>query len=218
MQTHFTSADFYELRDFQFSGLAGQSYVVFDLEATGPVAEDDSVTQIGTVRLADESFDEEMAFESLVRPWKPIPPKIEVLTGVTNERVRDAPGFGEAFGRFREFCGDAVLVTQCGYEYDFPLLDRECDRAGLERLGNVRLDTKVIFALLHSERTETFSTNFLSDYYGIDRSEFKRHDALGDARLIARIFRAELAEAKRLGIDALTTDKMKIKRFVLPPL
>lgn len=214
MNITFPSADCYELRDFHFSGLAARDYVVFDLEATGPDPVEDSITQIGAVWLGED----DAAFESLVRPWKPIPPKIEELTGVTNTRVKTASGFAEAFAQFRNFCGDAVLVTQCGYEFDFPLLDRECDRAGLGRLTNTRLDTKAIFALLHPQRTETFSTNFLSDYYGINRSEFKRHDALGDARLIARIFQAELDEAKRMGIDALATECMKIKRFVLPPI
>ncbi len=214
MQIAYLSAELYELSDFRFEGLHARRYVVFDLEATGPGAETDSVTQIGAVRMGES----DTAFESLVRPWKPIPQKIEELTGVTNAKVKTAPDFAEAYARFRAFCGDAVLVTQCGYEYDFPLLDRECDRAELEHLANIRLDTKAIFALLHPQRTETFSTSFLSVYYGINRSEFKRHDALGDARLIARIFRAELEEAKNMGIDALATDGLRIKRFALPPL
>jgi DNA polymerase-3 subunit epsilon len=214
MQTDFLSAELYELSNFRFEGLHARRYVVFDLEATGPEPAADSVTQIGAVKVGDDDG----AFESLVRPWKPIPEKIEQLTGITNAGVDGAPGFAKVFERFRVFCGDAVLVTQCGYEYDFPLLDQECDRAGLARLANVRLDTKAIFALLHPQRTETFSTNFLSDYYGIDRSEFKRHDALGDAQMIDRIFRAELKEAKSMGIDALATHGLKIKRFVPPPL
>lgn len=217
MRITFTTPESYELNSFSFEGLHGRDYVVFDLEATGPDADADSVTQIGAVRLSGDGT-EGAVFESLVRPWKPIPPKIERLTGITNDRVAAAPEFAAAFERFRVFCADAVLVTQCGYEFDFPLLDRKCDRAGLGRLPNERLDTKAIFALLHPERTETFSTDFLSDYYGINRADFKRHDALGDARLITRIFQTELDEAKTMGIDALVTDGMKIKRFVLPSL
>lgn len=212
-----SGAEFYDLCDFSFEGLHGRDYVVFDLEATGPVVEADSVTQIGAVRLSGDGT-EGAVFESLVRPWKAISPKIEGLTGITNVRVTSAPDFADVCNDFRTFCGDAVLVTQCGYEFDFPLMDRECDRVGLARLTNVWLDTKAIFALLHSERPETFSTDFLSDYYGINRGAFKRHDALGDARLIARILRAELEEAKGMGIDALKAECIRIKRFVLPPL
>lgn len=207
----------YELSDFRFNILEGGDYVVFDLEATGPTAEADRITQVGAVRLGGRDR-AETSFESLVRPGKPIPPPIEALTGITNARVAAAPDVFAMLKRFKAFCGDAVLVTQCGYEFDFPLLDQESGRGGLDRMANMRLDTKALFALLHPKRTETFSTNFLSDYYGINRAEFKRHDALGDARLITRIFQAELEEAKGAGIDALATDGLKIKRFVPPPL
>lgn len=211
MEITFTSAEEYELSGFYFDGLENREFVVFDLEATGPDAECDSVTQFGAVQMGDGA----QTFESLVKPWQPIPSKIEELTGVTNQRTENAVGFADAYERFRKFCGDAVLVTSCGYEYDFPLLERECGRSGLPMLPNERLDTKAIFALLHPDRTETFSTDFLSDYYQIDRSGLKRHDALGDARLIARIFEAECDEARQLGIDSISTEKMRIKRFVL---
>lgn len=211
MKITFTSAEEYELSDFYFDLSVERQFVVFDLEATGPDAEHDSVTQFGVVKMGIEA----QTFESLVKPWRSIPPKIETLTGVTNDRVEGAVHFAEAYTRFREFVGDAVLVTSCGYEYDFPLLDCECERAGVARLENCRLDTKAIFALLHPERTETFSTNFVSDYYGIDRSEFQRHDAVGDATLISRIFQAELKEAKEMGVGHFMADRVRIRRFVL---
>ncbi len=207
----FTSAEEYELSGFHFGDFDEREFVVFDLEATGPDAEQDSVTQFGAVRMGVEAA----TFEGLVKPWKPIPEKIEKLTGVTNQRVAEAESFAVVFERFREFCGNAVLVTQCGYEYDFPLLERECARSGLPMLPNERLDTKAVFAMLHPDRSETFSTNFLSDYCQIDRAEFQRHDAVGDAKLIARIFQAELSEATRMGVDELSADGIRIKRFVL---
>jgi DNA polymerase III epsilon subunit-like protein len=78
--------------------------------------------------------------------------------------------------------------------------------------------TEVLFALLHSDRTETFSTDFLCDYYDIDRTSDPRHDALGDARLIARIFQAELGEMRRRGLATLAAEDLRVKRFVAPPL
>jgi len=218
MRIEFTTDDTYELSGFVFQKFTGKRYVVFDVEATGPNQNTDSVTQIGAIAIDGHRMCATASFMSLIKPWKAIPEKIEALTGVTNERVATEPGFADAWTGFKTFCADAVLVTQCGYEFDFPILDRECDRANTARLMAPRLDTKVIFALLHPEMTETFSTNFLSDYYCIDRSPFKRHDALGDSNLIARIFLAELEEAKQLGIDAIKADRVSIKRFILPPL
>ncbi len=213
------SADYYRLGDFSFTGFSGKRYVAFDFEATGPNPTSDSITQIGAIIVCDSGIHDHEFFASYVRPRKPIPEKIEALTGVTNALVADAPHFSEAYARFQEFCSDAVLVTQCGYEFDFPLLDQECDLHQIPRQQNLRLDTKAIFALLHPEQTQIFSTNFLSDYYAIDRSLFKRHDALGDARLIAQLFFAEMAEARHMKIDSIAAEQpIEIKRFILPPL
>lgn len=218
MRITFPTSDVYRLEDFAFRGFTQRRFVVFDVEATGPDPDTDSVTQLGSVRLDHAQPFQASTFMTLVRPWRPIPSKIEVLTGVTQARVADAPTFPEAWSKFQAFCSGAVLVTQCGYEYDYPLIDRECIRAGLPKLSGERLDTKALFALLHPTRQEMFSTDFLCAYYGIDRTAFKRHDALGDANLIARIFLAEVGEMRSSGIDSVRTDGIAIKRFVLPPL
>lgn len=212
-------ADSYSLSAFAFGPLSGRRYVVFDVEATGPDHGTDSVTQIGAVAVYDEGPRDEDSFSRLVRPGKPIPPKIESLTGITNELVASAADFSTVWREFIDYCGDSTLVTQCGYEFDFPLIDRECARIGVPLPVQPRLDTKAIFALTHPERSDTFSTNFLSDYYGIDRTAFRRHDALGDAKLISRFFYAQLQEARRQNQeDWVLRAPIRIKRFVLPPL
>ena len=219
MKIDILNSDHYRLPGFSFGPLTGRRYVVFDFESTGPIFSEDSITQIGAVAVYDNGPHDEESFCSLVRPWKPIPPRIEELTGVTNDLVASAPSFGEVLPGFAAFCGESALVTQAGYEFDFPIADLECDRAGYPRLTNPRLDTKAIFALLHPDRSENFSTNFLSEYYGVDRKPFKRHDALGDALLISRIFHAQLEEArlqKRIFLEAMGS--LKIRRFVLPRL
>jgi len=219
MKIDFIDSEHYQISGFSFGPLTGRRFVVFDFESTGPIYSEDSITQIGAVAVYDDGPRDQESFCSLVRPWKAIPPKIEELTGVTNELVASAPNFGKIYPEFAAFCGDSALVTQAGYEFDFLIADVECDRAGYPSLTNLRLDTKVIFALLHPERSENFSTNFLSEYYRVDRTPFKRHDALGDALLISRVFHALLEEArsdKRRSLEA--TAPLQVRRFVLPPL
>lgn len=219
MKIESIDADSYSLSEFEFQPLSGRRYVVFDLEATGPDSTTDSVTQIGAVALYDDGPRDEESFRCLVRPRKPIPTKIEALTGLTNELVATASDFAAAWPAFVEYCRDSALVTQGGYEFDFDLLDRECARVAVPTLAHPRLDTKAIFALTHREQYDTFSTNFLSDYYGVDRSAFKRHDALGDAKLISRFFYAQMQEAKaRMKDGWFAQAPLRIKRFVLPPL
>jgi len=215
----FSDADFYALSDFVFRGLEGRRYVVFDVESTGADVASDSITQIGAVAVYDDGPRDPESFVRYVRPWKPIPKKIEQLTGVTNELVQTATSFAQVWSEFGKFCGDAVLVTQCGYEFDFPIIAAECGRCGVVAPDGDQLDTKAIFAIMHPDRREVFSTNFLSEYYGIKREGFKRHDALGDAQLISRIFQAERKEAASLRLDAWEVSApIAIGRFKLPPL
>lgn len=213
------NAESYRLTVFEFRPISGRRYVVFDVEATGPDCETDCVTQIGAVAVYDDGPSDRESFSCLVRPRKQIPAKIEALTGVTNALVASAPSFATVWPAFLAFCGESALVTQCGYEFDFPLLDRECARSAVPPLVGPRVDTKAIFALRHRDRFDTFSTNLLSEHYGVDRSLFKRHDALGDAKLIARFFHAMLRESQHLNENAWSLEEpICIKRFVLPPL
>lgn len=211
--------DSYEFGPFSFTGLSNRRYVVLDLEATGPDSATDSVTQIGAVALYDDGPCDSESFSRFVRPWKRIPEKIERLTDISNEEVASADDFAAVWVEFAEFCSDSTLVTQCGYEFDLPLLQRECARIDADFMCNVWLDTKAVFAMLHPDRFETFSTDFLTDHYGINRAAFARHDALGDARLISRIFHRQLEEAKSSGLDQFSVDStIRVKRSILPPL
>jgi DNA polymerase III epsilon subunit-like protein len=219
MKLTFTADGYYTLADFAFAGFSNRRFVVFDVESTGADSATDSVTQIGAVAVYPDGPRDTESFTSLVRPWKPIPEKIAQLTSVSNARVATAPNFASVWPEFTAFCGDSALVTQCGYEFDFPLLAAECARSAQPGLTGAQLDTKALFALLHPDRSDNFNTNFLSDHYAVDRRPFQRHDALGDAKLIARIFCAELAELRTRGLDRLATHApVRIKRFVLPPL
>jgi DNA polymerase-3 subunit epsilon len=219
MKTEPINAESYRLTEFEFRPISGRRYVVFDVEATGPDHETDCVTQIGAVAVYDDGPSDGESFNCLVRPQKQIPAKIEALTGVTNSLVASASSFATVWPSFLAFCGESALVTQCGYEFDFPLLDRECARSAVPPLVGPRVDTKALFALRHRGRFDTFSTNLLSEHYGVDRSLFRRHDALGDAKLIARIFHAMLRESQHLNeCDWSLKEPICIKRFVLPPL
>ena len=82
-------------------------YVVLDLEMTGVNPKNDSITEIGAVRVTGDYV---KTFEILVHPRTKIPKDIEKLTGITNEMVEDAAATDEAVEAFLEFAGEAPLV------------------------------------------------------------------------------------------------------------
>lgn len=100
-----------------------------------------------------------------------------------------------------------MWITQAGYEFDYPLLVYECGRHRVEFPKVCMLDTKALFAFLHPDRDEVFNTDFLTRYYKIDPMGLRRHDALGDALLIAKIFCAELAELSARGLTEIVVEE-----------
>ena len=212
-------ADAYSWGNFFLTDLHRRAYWVFDLEATGIDHGCERVIQVGGVAVEQGRVISGSAFASFVRPDRPIPDLIQRLTGVRQEDVDRAPAFPAVLRQFLGRCLGRTLVAQCGYEFDYPLLEAECQRHALSLPETPRIDTKAVFAYLHPEAEATFSTNYLADYYGIDRDEFKRHDALGDALLIAQVWCAELEEARRIGVETIhVAEPIRVRRFVLPPL
>jgi len=209
----------YEIAGLVIERLHERRFCVFDLEATGPDPDRDHVTQIGAVRTGADGAPEGPAFMTLIRPPVPIPEPIERLTGIRNGDVAAAPPFPEAYRSFRAYAGDLVFVTQAGYEFDGPLLARECGRHGLVPPAGPMLDTKALFTYAFPEIGEIPSTDFLIRFFGIDSSDLPRHDALGDARLIGRIFVRLLAACRERGIrDVRITEPMRVKKMRLRPL
>ena len=78
------------------------------------------------------------------------------------------------------------------------------------------LDTKALFALIHPDHDDIFNTNFLVHFYGIDTTGFPRHDALGDARLIARILQAQLGELQDRGLSEIVVNEPGLDQEVVP--
>ncbi len=93
-------------------------YVVFDLETTGLSSDKDAITEIGAVRIRDGIITD--SFSQMIDPEREIPDQITQLTGISNDMVKDMPTVAEVLPRFREFCGDAVMVAHnAGFDMGF---------------------------------------------------------------------------------------------------
>jgi DNA polymerase-3 subunit epsilon len=87
-----------------------------DLETTGTTALGDRITEIGIVRVADGEFLDE--WSTLVNPERSIPEDIRVLTGITNEMVRDAPTFADLRREvFERLEGHVLVAHNARFDY-----------------------------------------------------------------------------------------------------
>jgi DNA polymerase III alpha subunit (gram-positive type) len=216
MQISYLSKDEYRVSGIQVKNLLENTFCVFDFEGTGIHFETECITQIGAVIVQNGSIHASGSFNSLVHSPKPIPPAIEELTGIKNQDMLNAPAFPEVYEKFIQFTRDTVLVTQAGYEYDVPLLEKYCRLHQLPMLQNPILDTKALFTYLHPDIQDVISTDFLIQYYGIDAVDIRRHDALGDCTIIGKIFINILEEYKEKKIKDLRIDGLHVRRFIIP--
>ena len=171
--------------------LADRTVVVVDVETTGWLHEQAELTEIGAVRFTGPHLTGE--FSSLVRPARPIPAEITVLTGITDEMVSRAPVAGPALRAFLEFAGDCVLVAH-NAPFDLGFLTTAAAAAGVRWPPLAVLDTAVLARLLLSpEEVPDCRLGTLAGYFGA--RTVPCHRALADARATADVLAGLLRRA-----------------------
>lgn len=118
----------YKKAVYNYSGQDIETFVVVDVETTGLSATRDGIIEIGGVKICNGEVEDR--FHTWVNPEINIPKEIEELTGITNERVVDAPYIEEAFIKFSEFAQNNLLVA---YDAEFvvPFLRAAAGKAGI---------------------------------------------------------------------------------------
>lgn len=167
-------------------------YVALDLETTGLDPEHDAIIEIGAVKFRDDEVLD--TWSSLVRPPRPIPYKIQHLTGISQEEVDRAPPLRSLVGPLLRFVKDHPIV---GHNVSFDL--RFLSRQGLF-LHNSAIDTFELAGILlpHAAR---YSLGRLAEELGI--SFPTRHRALEDALATKDLFLALLRSASQLPLSVI---------------
>jgi DNA polymerase-3 subunit epsilon len=167
-----------------------QIYVVVDIETTGGWAPSDRIIEIGAVKMQNHAVIDR--WHTLINPQRPIPALITRLTGLTNEKVRDAPVFAEVVESLSAFLEHSIFVAHnVNFDYGFiaeeyARLDRRfrypkfCTCSGMRR---------------YYPGHRSYSLGSLCILYEIDLEQ--HHRALYDAEAAAKLL--NLINGKRLG-------------------
>lgn len=156
------------------------SFVVFDLETTG-FGDRAGITEIGAVKVEHGEFID--VFSSLVNPGCHIPYPVQMLNGITDEDVADAPCFSSLLPDFLEFVGSDPLIAH-NASFDCGFLYREAKKLGLF-IGNPVVDT-VRLARRVWPGLPTYKLTYLTDYHGIAQED--AHRAWCDAQATAKLY------------------------------
>ncbi|WP_434793404.1 DNA polymerase III PolC-type [Terrisporobacter petrolearius] len=178
-----------------------QTFIVFDLETTGFSNKNDKITEIGAVKV--ENFKIVDRFSQLINPEKDISYKVQELTGITNDLIKDKPTIEEILPKFIEFIGDSVLVAH-NADFDMGFMQQKCREQNIE-FKNTSVDTLTLARTL-LPYMKRFRLNLIAKELGIPL--LNHHRAVDDAEATAHIFIKFLEMIKKKGAEKLSDVNM----------
>jgi DNA polymerase-3 subunit epsilon len=173
-------------------------FAFIDLETTGTNAAADRITEIGIVCV---DFDCDGAarvveWSTLVDPEVPIPPAIQVLTGITDSMVASAPTFATIAGDVAELLAGRVFVAH-NARFDYGFLKHAFARLGRSFAARVLCTVRLSRRLFPD--VDGHGLDALIARHSLIVAE--RHRALGDARAIWSFVQLLYRERSRDDVD-----------------
>ena len=102
-------------------------FVVVDIETTGGKPSGNDITEIGIAHVEHKKITH--TWSSFVRPDRSIPDNIQMLTGITDEMVADAPTFEDLIPELKKHLeGDVFVAHSVNFDYSF--IERAFKEAG----------------------------------------------------------------------------------------
>ncbi|PSL56443.1 DNA polymerase-3 subunit epsilon [Saccharothrix carnea] len=175
------------------------TFVVFDLETTGGRADEDSITEIGAVKVRGGRVIGE--FGTLVDPERGIPPQVVALTGITQLMVTGAPRLATVLPAFLEFAAGAVLVAH-NSGFDVGFIKAACARHGYTwPKPTVVCTVKLARRVLSRDEAPSCRLSALAHLFGV--SVQPNHRALIDARATVEVLHHLLERVGSVGVHSL---------------
>lgn len=146
-----------------------EDYTVLDLETTGLDSSRELIIEYAAVKVRGGKVVD--TFQTLCDPGFPIPPQIEMITGITTEMVRFSPNPRSVLPDFLDFVGDDFII---GHNV---LFDVRFIAASAGEFINPYIDTMKLFRKLHPSLPHHRLCDMV-DYYG--KNNESAHRALSD--------------------------------------
>lgn len=104
-------------------------FTVIDLETTGLNAKKNAITEVTAIQFRNGI--EIDKYSTLVKPTEVIPEELELLTGITNEMVRQAPALVIMLSELSAFIGTAPVIVGHNVPFDIGFLQEKVNQSGL---------------------------------------------------------------------------------------
>lgn len=169
--------------------------IFFDLETTGINIASDRIVEISFLKV--DLNGNESSKTLRLNPGIPIPEKVTAIHGISNEDVKDAPGFNEVAKSLAKDFEGCDLAGYNSVKFDIPLLAEEFLRAGVDIDLKRRkfVDVQVIFMKMEP-RTLSAAYKFF-----VNKELEEAHSAEADTRATYEVLQAQLDRYSNLEND-----------------
>ena len=179
--------------------LSEVTFVVVDLETTGGRPTDSGITEIGAVKVRGGEVLAE--FHTLVDPGGPVPPFIQVLTGITTSMLIGAPRIEEVLPSFLEWARGSVLVAH-NAPFDVGFLRAAAASMGYRWPGFRVADTvRLARRAVTRDEVPNYKLSSLAAFFRATTTP--DHRALDDARATVDVLHGILGRLGPLGVTPL---------------
>jgi len=176
------------------ASLSELTYVVFDIESTGLSATNDSIIEIGAVKIKKGEIIDR--FQSFINPEVPLSEFIKNFTGITDEDLMDAKKIDEVLPEFINFIEDAILVAH-NASFDINFIKEKAENYGYQ-VNNDYIDTLNLARYFYYDKIKRFNLKALSKHFKVELENHHRADE--DAEATSQIWLKMIYDLKELNI------------------
>ncbi len=165
--------------------------VALDTETTGlELGEGHRIIEIGCVEIVNRRLTGR-EFHRLLNPGREVDAQAFEVHGISDEQLRNEPGFAEVEAEFIDFVRDAEVIVH-NAAFDVGFLDMELSQtpSPLSQLDAVCEITDTWQMAKNRHPGQRNSIDSLCKRYDIDASAREKHGALLDAQLLAQVWLA----------------------------
>ncbi|HPD83776.1 MAG: DNA polymerase III subunit epsilon [Alphaproteobacteria bacterium] len=181
--------------------------IVFDTETTGmDPATGDKLVEIGCVEL-ENHIPTGRTYHQYLNPERDVPAEAVAVHGLTLEKLKNEPTFGEIVGDFLEFIGTDSKLIAHNAEFDMKFINAELKTFGFPAIEPKRVVDTLIIARKKFPGSPA-SLDALCRRFNIDNTGRTLHGALLDSELLAEVY-LELLGGRQRGLE-IEPEKKKI--------
>lgn len=161
-------------------------YIVIDIETTGLYPErGDRIIEIAALPIVDDRLLIEKSYNQLINPGIMIPENITNLVNITDDMVKDAPFIDKVLPEFLDYIGNTPLIAH-NASFDIGFLNFYLKALNMKRIENRIIDTLTLSREVF-DTEKTHNLDIVAERLGL-KENIKRHRALGDSILTAKVF------------------------------